>query len=110
MSSELRTHIWASALVRRALGAGSGAYVARKGDPDFGAALIKVATLDGKARLYSPARDGDGQRVFHDVTPADGAEASVDAAAAARLARDPDLWLIEIEDRSGRHHLTEPVR
>lgn len=110
MTAELRTAIWASALVRRAQGAGAAAYIARKGDTDFGAALIKISTLDGRARLLSPARDGDGVRVFHDVTPADGAEPDVDAAAAARLKRDPDLWLIEIEDREGRHHLTEPVR
>ncbi len=110
MSDELRTAIWASALVRRAQATGASAFVARKGDPDFGAVLVKVATLDGRARLLSPARDGDGARVFHDVTPADGDEREVDAAAAARLSRDPDLWLIEIEDKAGRHHLTEPVR
>lgn len=110
MTAELRTSIWASALVRRAQAAGAAAYVARKGDPDFGAALVKVATLDGHARLLSPARDGEGDRVFHDVTPPGASEQDVDAAAAARLARDPDLWLIEIEDREGRSHLTETVR
>jgi len=25
------------------------------------------------------------------------------------LARDPDLWVVEIEDAEGRHFLTEPV-
>lgn len=109
---ELKTGIWASALIRRAEVGGAFATVARKGDSDAGAVLVKVATRDGRARLYAPAMDGDGERIWLDLSS--GAlgveEAAVDAYARKRAATDPDLWIIEIDDRAGRHFLTEPVQ
>ncbi len=38
---------------------------------------------------------------------ADGGEAEVDAALARQRGFDPDLWVIEVEDRAGRHLLDE---
>ena len=35
-------------------------------------------------------------------------EAGVDAAIARQKAFDPDLWVIEVEDRQGRHLLDQP--
>ena len=108
---ELKTGIWASALIRRAEVAGAFATVARKGDTDAGAVLVKVATLDGRAHLYAPAMDGEGERIWLDLSsgPLGVEEKAVDAYAAKRAANDPDLWIVEIEDRAGRHFLTEPV-
>lgn len=108
---DLKTDIWAAALIRRAQVAGASAFVGRKGDPDAGAVLVKVATLNGKARLYAPALGGDGERVFLDLSAGQlgNEEQAVDAYARKRAAGDPDLWVIEIEDRAGRHFLTEPV-
>ena len=37
-----------------------------------------------------------------------GAEAEVDMAVAKQRSFDPDLWVIEVEDRRGRHLLDEP--
>jgi hypothetical protein len=108
---ELKTSIWAGALVRRAQSQGAMAMIARRGDPDAGAVLVKVSTLDRRARLYAPARDGDGQRVWLDLSagPLGFNEADIDAHAEKRALSDPDLWIVEIEDRAGRHFLTEPV-
>jgi hypothetical protein len=39
---------------------------------------------------------------------AEGPEAEVDAALARQRRYDPDLWLIEVEDRAGRSLLDEP--
>ena len=109
--AELKTEFWASALIRRAEIGGAFAAVVRKGDSDAGAVLVKVATLDGKARLYAPARDGEGERIWLDLSA--GAlgddETEVDAAIRKRAATDPDHWVVEVEDKHGRHFLTERV-
>ncbi|MBX9745710.1 MAG: DUF1491 family protein [Hyphomonadaceae bacterium] len=108
---ELKTDFWATALMRRAQAGGAFAGVTRKGDTDAGAVLVKVATLDGRARLYGPARDGDGERVWLDMSAGTlgDAEADVDAYVRKRAETDPDLWVIEIEDKYGRHFLMERV-
>lgn len=108
---ELKTGFWAAALIRRAEVAGAFATVARHGDGDAGAVLVKVATMDGRARLYAPAMDGAGDRIWLDLSA--GAlgceERAIDEYARKRAENDPDLWVIEIEDRAGRTFLTEPV-
>lgn len=108
---ELKTEIWAQALIRTAQTGGAFATVTRRGDRDGGAVLIKVATLDRRARVYSPARNPEGERVWIDLSSGalgDG-EGDVDAYICRRSDDDPDLWVIEIEDRNGRHFLNEPV-
>lgn len=108
---ELKTEFWASALIRRAQIGGAFAGVVRKGDTDAGAVLVKVATLDGRARLYAPARNGEGERIWLDLSTGllGDDERAVDEHVRGRTAKDPDLWVIEIEDRQGRHFLDEPV-
>ena len=99
--------MWAPALIRRAQVAGAYAMVIRKGDPDAGAALVKVRTLDDHAVLYRPMRDMSGERIWLPKGPM--SEPDIDKAITSRLETDPDLWVIEIEDREGRHFLTEKV-
>jgi len=109
--AELKTEIWTQALIRRAEVGGAFAGIVRKGDPDAGAVLVKVATLDGRARLYAPARDGEGERIWLDLSSGSLGvdEAAIDEYARTRASRDPDLWVVEIEDRAGRTFLTEPI-
>lgn len=108
---ELKTDFWVSALIRRAQIEGAFAGVVRKGDPDAGAVLVKVATLDGRARLYGPARNGAGERIWLDLSAGSlgDEERAVDEHARKRADNDPDVWLVEIEDKQGRHFLQEPV-
>ncbi|MGE0741081.1 MAG: DUF1491 family protein [Hyphomonadaceae bacterium] len=108
---ELKTEFWASALIRRAAIQGAFAAVVRKGDADAGAVLVKAATLDGRARLYAPARNGEGERIWLDLSAGSlgDSEPDVDAHIRREAGRDPDLWVIEVEDKHGRHFLLEPV-
>ena len=78
-----------------------------KGDADAGAIYVVVRTLDGYARLYSPIRNMHGERAY---LRADSApERDVDAKVRTLRDRDPDIWVVEIEDHRGRHFLVEPI-
>lgn len=106
---QLKTKFWVEALLRRAeLGLAAG-YVIRHGDEDAGAVLVKVANLAGQAELFVPARDENGERIWTRYRPDPVEEAEIDAYCHRRADKDPDIWVIEIEDRKGRNFLTEPV-
>jgi len=105
--SSLKTSFWAPALIRRAERGGAYATVVYRGDPDAGAVLIKVRSMDGLAVLYRSMRDMDGNRIWHPKGPA--GEDDLDADIRKAMVSDPDLWVIEIEDRQGRHFLTDLV-
>lgn len=105
----LSTDIWVGALIRRAELAGAFATVIRKGDARAGAVLVKVVDRRaGVARLYAEATCGDGERVWMQPTASDQ-EADLDAYVERSLRIDPDIWVVEIDDREGRHFLVEPV-
>lgn len=105
----LSTDVWVGALIRRAELGGAFAAVLRKGDPRAGAVLVKVVDRRrGEARLFAEAVRGDGERVW--MRPIKAAEeAELDAYVERARRFDPDLWVVEIDDREGRHFLTEPV-
>ena len=102
--------LWVSALVRRAELGGGNAVIARKGDETAGAVLVKLYNpLDRSARLYAEALAGaEGERRWMQPRP-EAPENELDAYAERQAKYDPDLWVVEIEDRQGRHFLTEPV-
>lgn len=112
MPREIPAEVWAGALVRRAHLGGAFATIVHRGDPDRGDVLVKVTPARGRARLYAPAFNPDGPAMFEALPPgaADAGEVEVDALIASRLKLDRDLWVIEIEDRDGRHFLTETVK
>ena len=107
MTPLLKAGFWTAALIRRAEAAGAFAAVVKKGDPDAGACLIKVRLLNGEATLYRPIRNMSGERVWLPKGPE--GERDVDIYMNGRVDDDPDLWIVEIEDRQGRHFLTEPI-
>lgn len=107
MTPNLKASFWTSALVRRAENEGAFAAVVRKGDPDAGACLVKVRTLDGMASVYRPVRNMEGERVWWPKGPAQ--ERDIDHYINTRIDDDLDLWVLEVEDRKGRHFLTEPI-
>jgi hypothetical protein len=101
----LKTAIWVDALIRRAQVGGANGYVMTRGDRDAGSVLVVVTALGGVC-LYTPERDMDGQRVWRgQAMAAEGLAKTI----STRLDFDPDLTVVEIEDRDGRHFITEPV-
>jgi len=105
----LSTDIWVGALIRRAEIGGGFAVVVRKGDPRAGAVLVKVLNrTDGTARLLAEATRGDGERVWMQPAASDQ-EPDLDRYIERAIRIDPDIWVVEIEDRQGRDFLVEPV-
>jgi hypothetical protein len=113
----LKSGIWVAAYVRRCHIEGAFAAVRRRGADEAGAVYIKVNRLDGTGILYGPAP----QAVFDEAQPSGriftvilGRETPVpDADIEARLLReiryDPDVWIVEMEDRAGRNFLDDAV-
>ena len=101
MSARLASGVWVSAYLTRLRLADIPAYVTAKGDAQAGAVVVKVALLDGTARAFERRSDlMSGARAW--MVLAEGAETEVDALLQRARSRDPDLWIIELEDRQGR--------
>ncbi|WP_172300270.1 DUF1491 family protein [Pseudoruegeria sp. HB172150] len=102
----LTAELWVQAYLTRLRLQEIPAFVVSKGDVTAGAVLVKQNPLDGSAVLYQRSVDlMTGARTW--VVLAEGPEAEVDAAIARQRGFDPDLWVIEVEDRAGRHLLDE---
>lgn len=105
--ARLTAAFWVHAYLARLRLADIPAFVTAHGDDTAGAVLVKLNTLDGRARCFQRSFDlMTGARRWIEL--AEGAEAEVDAAVARQRRSDPDLWVIEVEDRAGRHLLDEP--
>ena len=105
----LSTDLWVSALIRRAELAGAFATVARKGDARAGTVIVKAFdTSSRRARLYSEAFGPDGERLWMQPVQSE-VESELDDYLKRQMGYDPDLWIVEIEDREGRHFITERV-
>ena len=103
----LTAEIWVAAYLARLRQIEVPAFVVKRGDATAGAVLIKLNTLDGRACCYQRSFDlMTGERRW--MVLVDGDEAEVDAAISRQRGFDPDLWVIEVEDKQGRHLLDEP--
>lgn len=105
----LSSDLWVSALIRRAELSGAFATVARKGDARAGTVIVKAYdTSTRRARLYTEAFGPDGDRLWMQPVESDS-ESELDDYLRRQAGYDPDLWVVEIEDREGRHFITEKV-
>jgi hypothetical protein len=106
MGVRLTAEFWVQAYLTRLRLADIPAFVTKRGDATAGAVLVKQAPLDGTACAYQRSFNlMSGARAW--VVLAQGPEAEVDAAIARQRGFDPDIWVIELEDRTGRHLLEQ---
>ncbi len=104
--ARLTARFWVDAYLARLRMFDIPAFVVAHGDDTGGAVLVKLATLDGNAVLFQRSFDlMSGERVWAELSS--GPERDVDAAVARQRGFDPDLWVIEVEDRAGRHLLDQ---
>jgi hypothetical protein len=122
---KLSTSFLIGAQIRRAAQQGVPIVVRRKGDETQGAIILKINRLDGTAHVLTQARM-DEEVVWNPVSKTDPAspfglrrtsddepqekcmlspplpEADAERYLERQIAIDPDIWIIEIEDREGR--------
>jgi hypothetical protein len=112
----LKSGIWVAAYIRRCHLEGAFAAVRHRGAEEAGAIFVKLNRLDGTAELFGPAP----QAAFDEARPSDrlfspcvAQQPAPDAKIEERLTRelrfDPDAWIVEVEDRAGRHFLDRIV-
>jgi hypothetical protein len=99
----LKAQFWVQAYLRRCEAAGLYGAVLHKGAEDAGAVYVTINRLDGTGHLLEPAPgsayDDQGERRFvlphGEAQPIEHINERI-----VRLRReDPDIWVVEIEDR-----------
>ena len=104
--TRLTADFWVHAYLARLRFQEIPAFVVAHGDDTAGAVLVKLNTLDGQAVAFQRSFDlMSGARKWVELSS--GAEGDVDEAIQRQRSFDPDLWVIEVEDRQGRHLLGE---
>jgi hypothetical protein len=90
--------------------------VRRRGAEEAGAIFVKIDRLDGTADLYGPAP----QTEFDEARPGDRAfmaclkaqprpDDEIEKYVSRQIDFDPDIWIVEVEDRQGRNFLDRIV-
>jgi hypothetical protein len=107
----LKSAIWVAAYLRRCQTEGVFGAVRRRGAEEAGAVFVKVALLDGTAMLYAPAP----QSAYDESRPVDRVftaspqqpveERKIEERLQKEISFDPDVWIVETEDKAGRHFL-----
>ncbi len=98
----LQTALWVGATLRRVNAAGGFAAILNKGEAESGVLIVRIALLDGTSLLVTEARDLDGALDWMaPLGPDPLPDAKVDGYIARAIERDPDLWAVEVEDKTG---------
>lgn len=105
--TRLTSEFWVAAYLRRLSLENIPAFVTARGDATAGAVLIKLATLDGRAKVFQRSFDLLNDRREW-VVLTEGDDRDCDNSITKQRSFDSDLWVIEVEDREGRHLLDTP--
>ena len=76
--------------------------VTHKGDETNGAIFLKINKLDGTAHVLNQVQMEDEKVWVYAMGDEAASEKEADRYLAEQIAFDPDLWVVEIEDRLAR--------
>lgn len=105
----LKAGIFVRALTRRVEVAGASAFVVRMGSEEAGALILKVNRLDGTVLVLNQVRGAKGELAWAQALGGWSDEARASQWCDKQVSFDPDLWIVEIEDRQGRAFVDEEI-
>ncbi len=96
----LPVHLWVDAQLQPLNSHGIFYYIQQHGEKNTGTILLKLNGLSGECRLLVQQRDLDGNLGWMNALRKELVEeVDADSYIQRSISRDPDLWVIEIEDR-----------
>ncbi|HEX4270479.1 MAG TPA: DUF1491 family protein [Rhizomicrobium sp.] len=105
----LKAGIFVRALIRRVQVAGASAFVIRGGAEEAGSIILKVAKLNGSVLVLNQARNAKGELIWAQALGGWTGEARATEWCDKQIKFDPDVWIVEIEDREGRAFVDEAI-
>ncbi len=100
----LPSALWVSATLRQLNASGGFAAVVNKGEPESGVLVVRLNLLNGTSHLLSETRDLDGGLAWlPPLGPEPLPDEKADAYVERTMARDPDVWIVEVETRDGKN-------
>jgi hypothetical protein len=109
MIPRLKAGFFVRALIRRVEAAGAQAYVVKKGSEEAGAVFLKITRLDGSCMVLNQVTLGEESRGWARPLGESCDEAKASDYFERQKKYDPDLWIVEIEDREGRTFVDEKI-
>lgn len=110
MDIRLKTSLWVDAQVRTNFAADRPTFVVAKGDAERGGVLLKINQFSKGLLLYEQTLDFDGNKMWRTLGSfEEAAERDADALIMKKRGYDPDLWVLEIEDRAGSYKLDAQI-
>lgn len=104
MDDRIPTELWVTAHVRQCTAKGMGIYVTHRGAAAAGTVMVKIVMRAQGCKLLNQSRDINGNIGWMDIF--DGLlvdEKRADEYIQRTLSRDPDVWVIEVEDANGQN-------
>ncbi|WP_417830691.1 DUF1491 family protein [Terasakiella sp.] len=106
MSDRLKAGLWVQAQLRVCDINFISAMVIRKGDPDSGSVFLKLNRFSEGCAVFVPVTTIEGERGWmHGLKNGFVDERDCDAYINRQVTRDPDLWVLEIEDPKKQYQL-----
>jgi hypothetical protein len=109
----LTSNLWVMTYLRRCSAEGMFAVIVRHGDDYAGAIHIVVRRFDRTVCIYGPApsvaaTENSDDRRFSCLLE-NASEVAADTWLARQVSFDSDIWIVEVEDRDGRHLLDDQI-
>ncbi|SEN55034.1 hypothetical protein SAMN05192583_3037 [Sphingomonas gellani] len=105
MSGRLPADLIVAAMRRRVEGAGGMATILARGDAQAGGILVVAVDRGGPPRIWERGVGPDGRTMLIESTPKDEPEEYC----RRRRARDPDLWVVELDVAAAERFAAETM-